>query len=84
MKNNIEKVVNKDGLLTAQEKKQMREYIKNNPEHVKQGAIQSFEKIYNIQDLLTVSKDRLKREQVAMLQMYACLKGQTIAIDGIY
>lgn len=81
-----EKIVeDKDTILSLNEKKQLREYMKKNPTEVQKQAILSLENNFKVKDLINTKKPtEMNREQIAVIQLYANLKGKKIAIDGIY
>ena len=81
-----EKIVeDKNTILSQQEKKQLKEYMKKNPTEIQKQAILSLENNFKIKDLInTKTTAEMNREEIAVLQLYANLKGGKIAIDGIY
>ena len=81
-----EKIVeDKNTILSQQEKKQLKEYMKKNPTEIQKQAILSLENNFKIKDLInTKTPAEMNPEEIAVLQLYANLKGGKIAIDGIY
>ncbi len=81
-----EKIVeDKNTILSVQEKGQLKEYMKKNPTEVQKQAILSLENNFKIKELLNTKKpSEMNREQIAVIQLYANLKGQKITIDGVY
>ena len=78
-------VEDKNTILSQQEKKQLKEYMKKNPTEIQKQAILSLENNFKIKDLInTKTPAEMNREEIAVLQLYANLKGGKIVIDGVY
>lgn len=59
--------------------------MKKNPTEIQKQAILSLENNFKIKELINTKKPtEMNREQIAVIQLYANLKGKKIAIDGIY